>query len=94
MERNGYFQSTNFKPMYQWKRANMIGISILELLEDSSSCHATNPKDIIYSLLGLAADVCNCQLIAVYCNNGILTLIAEVYSSADTKNMRNIFMGL
>lgn len=57
IEGNGYFPNIDFKSMYQWKLANRIGISILELLENASSCQATDPKDMIYSLLGLAADV-------------------------------------
>jgi hypothetical protein len=56
---NPYLPNINFKSMYRHKHVfgGDVDLPILELLQNASSCLATNPKDMIYSLVGLATDI-------------------------------------
>jgi hypothetical protein len=56
---NPYLPNIDFKAMYRYKHvfAGDVDLPILELLQNASSCLATNPKDMIYSVLGLATDI-------------------------------------
>ncbi len=52
-----FFPNITFKSLYRWKLENGEPILILDLLENASSCLASNPRDMIFSVLGLASDI-------------------------------------
>jgi len=56
-EGNIFFPNIMFKSKYRWMLANDQTIPILELLENAASCLATDPRDMIFSLLGLTLDI-------------------------------------
>jgi hypothetical protein len=56
---NPYLPNINFKSRYRHKHVfgRDVDLPILELLHNASSCLASNPKDMVYSLLGLTTDM-------------------------------------
>lgn len=56
-EENPYFPNITFKSLYRWKLEHGEAIPILALLENATSCLASNPRDMIFSVLGLASDI-------------------------------------
>ncbi|KAH8878816.1 HET-domain-containing protein [Thozetella sp. PMI_491] len=54
---NSYLPNIRFKSLYQWKLMHGQEIPILELLQNASSCLATDPRDMIFAVLGLASDI-------------------------------------
>ncbi len=56
---NPYLPNINFKAMYRYKKVfnGAVDLPILEVLQNASACQASNPKDMIYALLGIATDI-------------------------------------
>ena len=57
VEENPFFPNITFKALYRWKLEHGEPIPILDLLQNASSCLASNPRDMIFSVLGLASDI-------------------------------------
>jgi len=57
VEENPFLPNITFKALYRWKLEHGEPIPILGLLENASSCLASNPRDMIFSVLGLASDI-------------------------------------
>ena len=56
---NPYLPNITFKAMYRYKKVfnGAVELPILEVLQNASACQASNPKDMIYALLGIATDI-------------------------------------
>jgi hypothetical protein len=58
-DQNPYLPNINFKAQYRHKLVfgGDLELPILSVLQNASSCLATDPRDMIYGLLGMAADI-------------------------------------
>jgi hypothetical protein len=57
VKENPFFPNITFKALYRWKLEHGEAIGVLDLLENASSCLAKDPRDMIFSVLGLASDI-------------------------------------